>query len=163
MIISLIAVAGNNNEIGRDNRLLCHLPADLKYFRELTVGSAVVMGRKTFDSLPKGVLPRRRNIVISRNRDLQIEGAEVYASLDEAWEHLASENEVFVIGGAQIYVQTLARADKLYLTRVHSDFPEATVFFPPVHYSEWKEIKRETHPADDKHPYAFSFVEYERG
>jgi len=162
MIISIIAALGENNEIGRDNHLLCHLPSDLKHFKEITEGSVIVMGRKTFDSLPKGALPRRRNIVISRNSALQIEGAEVYASLDQAWEHLVDEKEVFVIGGAQIYAQTLDCADKLYLTHIHAVFPEATVFFPPVHDPEWKEIKREAHPADEKHPYAFSFLEYER-
>ncbi|MCL1937634.1 MAG: dihydrofolate reductase [Candidatus Azobacteroides sp.] len=162
MVVSIIAAIGENNEIGRDNRLLCHLPSDLKHFKEITEGHAVVMGRKTFDSLPKGALPRRRNVVISRDSRLLIKDAEVYASLDEAWEHLAGEKEVFVIGGAQLYAQTLACAGKLYLTQIHTDFPEATVFFPPLHAQDWKEIKREMHPADDKHPYSFSFVEYER-
>jgi dihydrofolate reductase len=162
MIISIIVVIGKNNEIGKGNRLLCHLPADLKHFKEITTGHPVIMGRKTFESLPKGPLPNRKNIVISRNPDLTIEGAEVYSSLDYAFVRLIDENEVFIIGGAQIYRQILPDADKLYLTRIHAGFPEADVFFPEINYHKWKEVSRETHTADEKNPYAFSFIEYER-
>jgi dihydrofolate reductase len=162
MIVSIIVVVGKNNEIGKGNQLLCHLPADLKHFKEITLGHTILMGRKTFDSLPKGALPNRRNIVVSRNPGLSLEGAEVYASLDHALIKLIDEEEVFIIGGAQIYAQTLPFADKLYLTKIHSDFPEADVFFPPVHYQEWQEISRETFSSDEKNPYSFSFIEYER-
>jgi dihydrofolate reductase len=159
MIISLIAALGKNNEIGKGHELLCHLPADLKHFKEITSGHAILMGRKTFESLPKGALPNRRNIVVSRQHP-EIAGAEVYSSLDAAFIKLIDETEVFVIGGAQIYTQTLPVADKLYLTKIHADFPEANVFFPPVNFREWKETSRETFPADEKNPYPFSFVEY---
>ncbi|GHT39966.1 dihydrofolate reductase [Bacteroidia bacterium] len=162
MTISIIVATGKNNEIGKGNDLLCRLPADLKHFKEITSGHPVIMGRKTFDSLPKGPLPNRKNIVISRNKDLKIEGATIYSSLDYALIKLMDEDEVFIIGGAQIYAQILPDADKLYLTKIHAGFPEADVFFPDIHYSEWREVSRETHLADENHPYSFTFVEYER-
>jgi dihydrofolate reductase len=162
MKISIIVVIGKNNEIGKGHDLLCHLPADLKHFKEITSGHTVVMGRKTFDSLPKGPLPNRRNIVISRNKDLKIEGAEVYSSLDYALIKLIDEDEIFIMGGAQIYGQALPVADKLYLTKIMSDFPEADVFFPKINYKEWRETNRETFPPDEKNPYSYSFLEMDR-
>ena len=162
MIISIIAAVGKNNEIGKGNDLLCHLPADLKHFKEITLGRTVIMGRKTFDSLPKGPLPNRTNIVVSRHPDLEIEGATVCSSLDAALLKCLNEEEVFIIGGAQIYRQTLSMADKLYLTKIHAMFPEADVFFPEIDYKEWREVSREMYLADERHPYAFSFVEFER-
>jgi dihydrofolate reductase len=162
MKISIVVVIGKNNEIGKDNRLLCRLPADLQHFKEITSGRTVVMGRKTFESLPKGPLPNRRNIVISRNPDWKIEGAEVFSSLDHALLKLIDEEEVFIIGGAQIYAQALPFADKLYLTRIHAAFPGADAFFPPIDLKIWQETGRETYPADEKNPFAFSFLEYER-
>jgi dihydrofolate reductase len=160
MKLSIIAALGKNNEIGQGNRLLCRLPDDLKRFKEITSGRAVIMGRKTFESLPKGALPNRKNIVISRNENLKIEGATVCSSLDYALIKLMDEEEVFIIGGGEIYRQALAIADKLYLTKIHANFPEADVFFPEINYREWREVSRETHPADDRHPYSFSFVTF---
>ena len=162
MIISIIVAIGKNNEIGQGNNLLCHLPADLKRFKEITSGHAIVMGRKTFESLPKGPLPNRKNIIISRNPDLEIDGATVYSSLDYALIKLIDEEEIFIIGGSQIYRQVLPIADKLYLTKIHADFPNADVFFPEINYKEWREVSRETHFADEKHLYSFTFVEFER-
>jgi dihydrofolate reductase len=162
MIISMVVVIGRNNEIGKDGDLLCHLPADLKHFKEITYGHTVIMGRKTFQSLPKGPLPNRRNIVISRTTGLKIEGAEVYPSLDYALIRLIDENEVFIIGGAQIYEQALPITDKIYLTKIHADFPEADAFFPKIDFSVWRETSRETFPADEKNLYPFSFLEFER-
>ena len=162
MIISIVVAIGRNNEIGENGNLLCHLPADLKHFKEITSGHTVIMGRKTFQSLPKGPLPNRRNIVISRNVHLKIENAEVYPSLDHAFIRLVDEREMFIIGGAQIYEQALPIADKIYLTKIHATFPEADVFFPKIDLSIWRETNRETFPADEKNPYVFSFVEYER-
>jgi dihydrofolate reductase len=162
MTISIIAAIGRNNETGKNGDLLCRLPADLKHFKKITSGHTVIMGRKTFESLPKGLLPNRRNIVVSRNASMKIEGAEVYPSLDAAFIKLIDENEVFIIGGAQIYEQTLALADKLYLTKIHADFPEADIFFPKIDFSAWRETGRETFLADEKNPYSFSFLEYER-
>ena len=162
MIISIIAAIGKNNEIGQGNQLLCRLPDDLKRFKEITSGHVVIMGRKTFESLPKGALPNRKNRIISRNENLKIESATVYSSLDYALIKSMDEEEIFIIGGSEIYRQTLPIADKLYLTKIHAEFPEADVFFPEINYKEWREISRELHPADDRHPYSFSFVEYER-
>jgi len=162
MILSVIVAIGKNNEIGKGNELLCYLPADLKHFKEITNGHTIIMGRKTFESLPKGPLPNRRNIVISRSKDLKIEGAEVYSSLDYALIKTMNEEEVFIIGGAQIYEQIFSDADKLYLTKIHADFSDADVFFPKINYHEWREISREVHLADEKHPYSFTFLEYER-
>jgi dihydrofolate reductase len=161
MIISIIAAIGRNREIGKNGDLLCRLPADLKHFKEITSGHAVIMGRKTFESLPKGPLPNRRNIVISRNTGLKIEGAEVYSSPDYAFIKLINENEVFIIGGAQIYEQTLPIADKLYLTKIHADFPGADAFFPKIDFSVWRETSRKTFFAGEENPYPFSFLEYE--
>jgi len=162
MIVSIIVATGRNNEIGINGGLLCHLPADLKHFKEITSGHPVIMGRKTFQSLPKGPLPNRRNIVISRNPSLKIEGVEVYSSLDHAFIKLIDEDEVFIIGGAQIYEQALPIADKIYLTKINASFPEADVFFPQIDFSVWREADRETFLADEKNPYSFSFIEYER-
>ena len=162
MIISLIVAIGKNNEMGKNGNLLCHLPADLKHFKEITSGHTVVMGRKTFDSLPNGALPNRKNIVISRNSNLKIENATVYSSFDYALIKLMDEDEIFIIGGAQIYSQILPDADKLYLTKIHADFPEADVFFPTIDYHQWRELSRETHLADEKNSYSFSFIELER-
>jgi dihydrofolate reductase len=161
MIISIVVAIGKNNEIGKGNTLLCRLPADLKHFKEITSGHAVIMGRKTFESLPKGPLPNRRNIVLSRNENLKIEGAEIYSSLDAALIKLIDEKEVFIIGGAQIYAQALPLADKLYLTKIHAGFPEADAFFPAINWKDWKEINRELFPADEKNSYSFAIVEYQ--
>ena len=162
MIISVIAVIGKNNEIGKGNELLCRLPSDLKRFKAITLGHTVIMGRKTFESLPNGALINRRNVVISRNTQLKINGAEVYTSLDYALMKSINEIEVFIIGGADIYSQTLPFADRLYITRIHAEFPEADVFFPSINWKNWKETGRETLPADEKNPYSLTFLEYEK-
>ena len=162
MKLSLIAALGKNNEIGKGNQLLCRLPADLKRFKAITTGHTIIMGRKTFESLPNGALPNRRNIVISRNPRLTVKGAEIYSSLDHALLKCIDETEVFITGGAQIYEQALPIADKLYITKIHAAFPEADAFFPKIDLNIWKETGRETFPADEKNPYPFTFVEYEQ-
>ena len=162
MNLSIIAAIGKNNEIGKGSNLLCRLPDDLKRFKEITSGRAVIMGRKTFESLPKGALPNRKNIVISRNENLKLEGATIYSSLDYALIKLMDEEEVFIIGGGEIYRQILPIANKLYLTKIHANFPDADVFFPEINYQEWREVSRKIHLADERHAYSFSFVEYER-
>ncbi|MDL2256808.1 dihydrofolate reductase [Bacteroidales bacterium OttesenSCG-928-I14] len=161
-MISLIVAIGQNNEMGRNGDLLTHLPSDLKHFKQITSGHSVIMGRKTFDSLPKGPLPNRRNLVISRQKDLLIDGAEVYTSLDEALLKVMNEEEVFIIGGGQIYSQMLPDADRLYLTRIHASFPDADTFFPEIRLNEWRETNRESFPSDEKHPFAYTFIDLER-
>ncbi|MDR1563133.1 MAG: dihydrofolate reductase, partial [Dysgonamonadaceae bacterium] len=148
MKISIIVAAGKNNEIGQGGRLLCHLPVDLRRFKAITTGHAVIMGRRTFDSLPGGALPNRRNIIISRNPELKPEGAETASSLDTALIRLINMEEIFIIGGAQIYRQVIEQADRIYLTRIHATFPQADAYFPEIDKTQWREAGRETIPAD---------------
>ena len=156
MIVTFVVAAAANNAIGKDNQLLWNLPTDLKHFKKITSGHTIIMGRKTFDSMGKP-LPNRRNIVITRNRDLKIEGAAVTQSLDEALEMCNNEAEVFVIGGAEIYKAALDRTDKIYLTRVQKSF-EGDAYFPDLDPEKWIEVAREDHPADEKNPIDFSFI-----
>ena len=162
MILSIIVAVGENNEIGYRNNLLWRLPADLKRFRELTTGHAVVMGRKTFESLPNGPLPNRTNIVISRNPSFMHANCLIFSSLNEALIKLSVEKEVYIIGGSQLYRQSLPFVDKLYLTRVHAEFPEADVFFPEIIRKHWNQMNEIWHPADEKNRYSFTFYEYEK-
>lgn len=145
--IAIIAAVGRNGAIGKDNDLLCHVPGDLKRFRAITTGNAVIMGRKTFDSIGKP-LPGRKNIVVSRQKDLKIDGVNVVSSLEEALKKTMFENEVFIIGGGQIYEQVLPLASKLYLTVIDKDF-EADTFFPEIDYSEWQLVAEDTHHFDE--------------
>lgn len=128
MSVSIIAAIGRNRELGKDNDLIWHFKDDMKFFKETTTGSTVIMGRKTFESLPKA-LPNRRNIVISRNKDFKAEGAEVVGSVEEALKK-AKNDEIFIIGGGRIYTEFLPLADKLYLTEIDAECPDAEVYFP---------------------------------
>lgn len=147
MIISLIAAAGKNNEIGRNNDLIFHFHNDMKFFRETTTGGTVVMGRKTFESLPK-VLPKRRNIVISSNKSLEIEGAEVASGIDETLKLCENDENVFIIGGGRIYGEFLKYADKIYLTEIDAECLDADTFFPEFDKSEWKKEVLAEHNED---------------
>lgn len=138
MNISLILSVGRNNEIGRGNDLIWHFHADMKFFRETTTGNTVIMGRKTFESLPK-VLPNRKNIVISTDKDLKIEGALVVHSVEEALE-AAKDDNIFVIGGGKIYAEFLPLADKIYLTEIDDQCPDADTFFPAFDKSLYTRI-----------------------
>jgi dihydrofolate reductase len=161
MTISMIAAMGQNRVIGRDGNLPWHLPDDFKFFKRKTQGCPVIMGRKTFDSMGKP-LPGRRNIVITRNPDLKIPGAEVVHSLENALQLVEpSEGETFIIGGSEIYRQGLEVADRIYLTLVHEAF-EGDTFFPEFDESAWAVVHREDHEADDRNPHPFTFVTYER-
>lgn len=160
-MISLIAAIAANNAIGKQQDLLCHLPNDLKRFKTITLGHTIVMGRRTFESLPKGALPGRTNIVVTHQSDATWENTIVKHSIDDVFAD-ADEKEIFVIGGATLYKQTIDHADRLYLTHIHHTFAEADTFFPPINYDEWREIEREEHTADERHPYDYSFVTYER-
>lgn len=156
-MINIIAAIAENNAIGNENKLLYWLPNDLKRFKALTTGHTIIMGRKTFDSLPKGALPNRRNVVLSRSVTA-IEGCVVYASLEEALEHCAPEEDVYIIGGASVYEQALPLADRLCLTLVHDTPEKADAFFPD--FSAWHEAWREDHDTDEKHAQRYSFVDY---
>jgi dihydrofolate reductase len=159
LVISIVVAISENNAIGKNNQLLWHLSADLKHFKEITSGHTIIMGRKTYDSIGKP-LPNRRNIVISRNTDLILPGVEVVGSVHEALALCTSEKEVFMIGGAEIYKQSLPITQKIYLTTVHQTF-EADAFFPDLKTTEWKETEKEQHQVDEKNnlPYTFSTLE----
>jgi dihydrofolate reductase len=157
-ITAVVAIA-SNYAIGKNNQLLWHLPNDLKHFKNITAGGTVIMGRKTFDSVGKP-LPKRRNIVITR-QDIAIEGCEVVKSIDEAIAICKTEDEVFIVGGAEIYRQAMHLTNRIYLTIVHQSF-DADTFFPEIDYKQWKETEREDHEVDEKHQFSYSFITLER-
>ncbi|HVW96950.1 MAG TPA: dihydrofolate reductase [Mucilaginibacter sp.] len=159
MIVSAVVAIAENRAIGKDNKLLWHLPNDLKHFKTITSGHTIIMGRKTFDSVGRP-LPNRRNIVITR-RDITIDGAEVVNSLDAAVALCKNEQEVFIVGGAEIYNMAMPVTDRIYLTVVHQEF-DGDAFFPEISPDEWKETEREDHAPDEKNPIPYSFITYER-
>jgi dihydrofolate reductase len=140
--ISIIVAIAEDNAIGKDNKLLCHISEDLKRFKKLTTGHTVIMGKNTYDSLPKKPLPNRRNIVISDNRNDKYEGCEMAYSIEETLDKCSNDDENFIIGGASIYRQFLQYADKLYLTRIHKAF-DADTFFPLINFNNWELIEKE--------------------
>ncbi len=156
MSISIIAAIGKKNELGKGNQLLWHLPDDLKHFKELTSGHTVVMGRKTFESIGKP-LPNRRNIVITRDTNYKQDGVQVVHSIEEIEK---GDEEIFVIGGGEIYKQALPFADKLYITEVNAEEKDADTFFPMIEKEKWKEKERVHHTQDEKHATHFDFVTY---
>ena len=158
-MINIIAAVARNRAIGYKNKLLYWLPNDLKRFKQLTTGHTIIMGRRTFESLPKGALPNRRNIVLSRSKT-DFPGCEVYGSLSEAIEHCATDEDVYVIGGASVYKQALNVADRLCLTEIDDTPEQADAFFPP--YEDWTEVCREEHDIDERHEHRFAFVDYIR-
>ena len=165
MIISLIAAASTNNVIGKDNKLLWHLPNDMKFFRNTTWGMPVIMGRKTYDALAGEPLPGRFNFVITRNKDWnpQNEKVKVVDSLDAAvaGSEETDAKEAFIIGGGEIYKQSMSIADKIYMTRVHVVL-EGDAWFPVIDEKDWQLTSNLDFPADEKHAYAYSFQIWER-
>ena len=158
-MISIIAAVAKNRAIGLNNKLIYWLPNDLKRFKALTTGHTIIMGRNTFLSLPKGALPNRRNIVLSRTQK-NFPGCDTYPSLKEALSHCTPEEDIYIIGGASVYRQAMTVADRLCLTEI-DDLPEkADTFFPD--YSDWHEVWREEHDKDERHDYRYAFVDYER-
>lgn len=147
--------------IGNDNKLLYWLPNDLKRFKSLTTGNTIIMGRKTFDSLPKGALPNRRNVVLSCSINA-LPGAEVFADLKTALDTCNTDEDVYIIGGESVYRQAMSMADRLCLTEIDDLTDKADAFFPEVNYDEWKEEWSESHDIDEKHAYRYRFVDYVR-
>ncbi|EPR72643.1 Dihydrofolate reductase [Winogradskyella psychrotolerans RS-3] len=154
--------AGEDNAIGKDNDLIWHLSDDLKHFKSLTNGHHIIMGRKTFESFPKP-LPNRTHIVITRQDGYKVPSDVIVVnSLHDALDAARSDKQPFIIGGGEIYKQSMPLADKLEITRVHAEFENADTFFPEIDETKWQEVKRTTHDADEKHAYAFSFITYLR-
>jgi dihydrofolate reductase len=160
MILSAVVVTDLNNAIGKDNKLLCHLPADLKFFKSVTMGHPIIMGRKTFESIGR-LLPGRRNIIISRNKDLKIEGAEVYTSFDEAMKTVKDE-KASVIGGEEIFKLSWPYLTEIYRTLIKHEFEGADTFFPEIKFADFDLVWEEEHLADEKNPYDYTFQKYKR-
>lgn len=160
--LTIIVAAGENNAIGKDNDLIWHLSDDLKRFKSLTNGHHIIMGRKTFESFPKP-LPNRTHIVITRQSDYKApDGVIVVNNLNDAIDASKKDKQPFIIGGGEIYKQSMPIVDKIELTRVHSSFENADTYFPEIDNTLWQEVNRKTHDADDKHAHAFSFITYIR-
>jgi len=166
MTISLIAAVSETNQLGNKGELLVHLPSDLKYFKKMTEGKIVAMGRSTFDSIGKA-LPSRTNIVLTRNENFHTdEDVYIYNSVKDVLhdykEYGEGEADLVCIGGGQLYSQFLSYADTLYLTRIHHTFEDADAFFPEFDLNEWELINEEVNYADEKHKYDFTFLTYKR-
>ena len=159
-VVSLIAAMARNGVIGRSNRLPWRLPADLQHFKSLTLGKPIVMGRNTWESLP-GLLPGRRHIIVSRDTDYRAQGGEVVHSVDEALRAAGQVPEIMIVGGGHFYAAMLPLADRLYLTLVEAEV-EGDAYFPAIDWSQWSEESRETHLADEKNAYDYTFVNFVR-
>ena len=160
--ISIIAAIADNYAIGKANNLPWHLPADLKHFRQLTTGHAVVMGKRTFESLSNGPLPDRKNIVLTSVMSEGVNKGYFEAdSLEDAVYLCEHEEKVFIIGGATVYRQSIAKVKTMYITWVHKDF-SADTYFPKINFDEWEEVSREDHDADEKNQFSYTFSEYRR-
>lgn len=161
MLISMIAAMGDNRVIGdAENQMPWHLPADLQHFKRTTLGKPIIMGRKTFESIGRP-LPGRQNIVISRDGDYRVEGCDVVDSPQAALDAAGDVEEVMITGGAQIYRLFMPQADRLHLTFIEGDFA-GVAFFPEWSADEWEEVASESHPADEKNPHPYRFVELHR-
>lgn len=164
MLISFIVAVSENNAIGKNNTLPWHMPEDLKFFKRTTMGKPVIMGRKTFESMDKP-LPGRLNVVLTTNKGYKApEGVLVYNNINSAIEHLQQENveESFIVGGGQIFAETMDLADRMFVTRIACTVPDADAFFPDIDHSHWKRVWQEPHEADDRHKYAYTFEQYDR-
>ena len=158
--VTLIAAAGENNELGKENDLVWHLPDDFKRFKKLTTGHYIIMGRKTFETFPQ-LLPNRTHVIITRKENYSPAGTIVVHSLEKALEVAKEDPQPFIIGGGEIYKLSLDKADAIELTRVHGTF-DADTYFPEIDEKNWKLVNREEHPADERHKYAFTYLTYER-
>lgn len=154
-MITLIAAAAENNALGKDNQLVWHLPDDFKRFKQITSGHYIIMGRKTFESFPKP-LPNRTHVIITRQKNYTVDDCIVVNSIEEAIKVCPKDEEVFIIGGADIYNQSIDFAEKIELTRVHANF-EADAFFPEINLNNWKLTFEEKHTQDEKHNFDFTF------
>jgi len=173
MILSIISAIANNNEIGRKNELLWNLPIDMKHFKETTSGHPVIMGQRTYESLgisPNGEagkpLPNRRNIVLTLDKDFKRDGIEIYYSIEDLekalGETMSKDEEAFIIGGGMIYKLFIDKADRLYITHVNAEFPDADTLFPNINSNIWEKVSEDKHEKDEKNIYDCNFVIYEK-
>lgn len=161
-MMTIIAAIAQNNAIGFENKLIYWLPNDLKRFKALTTGHTIVMGRKTFESLPKGALPNRRNMVLTRQTDFTAPGIEVFHSLKEALDACLPDEEIYIIGGESLYREALPLADRLCLTHIEDTPEQADAFFPEIDKKVWKAEQEEAHDTDEKHQFRYRFTDYIR-
>jgi dihydrofolate reductase len=161
--ISIIVAVDKNNGIGRNGDQLAYISGDLKRFKALTTGHAIIMGRKTFEALPKGALPNRRNVVITRRKDYKPEGCDVYNSIEDALKSSSGNEELFVIGGGEIYKAFLPYADKIYFTLIDHEFDGVDTFFPGIDKSDWKVLEEEGSFTDEKSGLSYKYLTLERG
>ena len=161
-MLSLIVAISENYAIGKAGDLLCHLPNDLKHFKELTTGATVVMGKKTFFSLPRRPLPNRRNIVLTRDAAFSYENTEVAHSIEDLQAMLQADERVFIIGGGEVYKQFMPLVDELQITHIHHTWENADTFFPEIDLSIWECVSEEHHKQDEKHIFAYTFATYQR-
>ena len=159
-MINLIVAIAENNAIGIAGDLLCHLPNDLKHFKEITSGATVVMGKNTFFSLPRRPLPNRRNIVLTTDTEFAYENTEVAHSIEQLYTLLNDEEEVFIIGGGKVYEQFINAVDKLYVTHIHHTWKDADTFFPEIDPNTWQCVSTQRNEADEKNPYPYTFAVY---
>ena len=159
-LLTIIAAAAENNALGKDNDLIWHISEDLRRFKRLTSGHAIIMGRKTFESMPKA-LPNRTNIVLTNKKDYQPEGVTVVNTLEDALTLVKNDSQPFIIGGGEIYRLFMPYCDRIELTRVHHNF-EADVFFPEIDLNQWEEIAREQIDATEEQPYHYSYLTFEK-
>lgn len=159
-MINLIVAIAENNAIGIAGDLLCHLPNDLKHFKEITTGATVVMGKNTFFSLPRRPLPNRRNIVLTTDTEFTYENTEVAHSIEQLYTLLNDEEEVFIIGGGKVYEQFINTVDKLYVTHIHHTWEDADTFFPKIDPNTWQCVSTQRNEADEKNPYPYTFAVY---
>ena len=158
--ISIITAMAQNRVIGKENTLPWHLPADLQHFKQITMGKPMIMGRKTWESLP-GLLPGRHHIVVTRNPDYDAPGASIAHSLQQAIELAGDVPEIMIVGGANLYAQALSIAQRLYLTEIDLDVA-GDAWFPELDLDQWQEISREAHQADEKNPVNYTFITLEK-
>ena len=156
----MIAAAGENNALGKDNDLVWHLPDDFKRFKALTTGHYIIMGRKTFESFPKP-LPNRTHVVLTRQKDYHPEGAVIVHTLEDALRKSEGDEQPFIIGGGEIFKMALGITDRIELTRIHADF-EADAFFPEFELTDWELVSSVYHEKDERHEHDFTFLTYER-
>ena len=159
-MINIIVAIARNNAIGYKNQLIYHLSNDLKRFKALTTGHTIIMGRKTFESLPKGALPNRRNIVLSRQKDIEFAGAEHFTSLEEALNNCKGEEDIYIIGGETLYREAMPMVDVIYATEVDDTPENADAFFPEIDKNVWVAKNNEAHETDEKHAQRYTFVDY---